>query len=105
PVAKRKRFVQGEDSLEISVRVVQPHSVSELESLMRFFLPRAQANISLSWIYVWVVNFCPASIPDLVGFLDLMPSHEEADMPKSNDGRVDRIIGRGCCGFVLHRRL
>jgi hypothetical protein len=94
PVAQGKRFTQVAYALEISARVVQPYSVGELESLMCCFRPRTKTNISLSWINVWVVNFSPASIPDLVSLLDLLSVHQETNVPESNYGSVGGIIVR-----------
>lgn len=94
-IAKDKRFTQGARSLEISTCIVEPYSVSKLESSRRLLLPRSEADVSLPGIDVWVVNLCSAGIPDLERFLDLLISNQEADMPKSNDGRVDRSIARG----------
>ena len=103
-IAKRQIFRQMARSLEISIRVIEPYSVSELERLGRCLLPGAEANISLPWVDVWVVNFRSAGIPDLERLLDLLVSNQETDMPKSNDGRVDRIITRGR-RLGLHQRL
>ena len=95
PLSPHKSFAQVARSLEIPARVVQPYSVSELESPGCCFLPGPEADVSCPGIDVWVVNFGAASIPDLERFLDLLISDQEADMPKSNDGHVDRIIARG----------
>jgi len=95
PVAKRKRFGQVARSLEISVRVVEPYSVSKVERPWCRLPPSPEANVSGPWVDVWVMNFGPASIPDLECLLDLLISNQEADMPKSNDGRVEGIITRG----------
>lgn len=95
PIAKYKRFGQDADPLEISAGVVQPYSVSELESQGRRLFPGSEADVSLPGVDVRVVNFRPAGIPDLECLLDLLISNQKADMSKSNDPRVDRIITRG----------
>ena len=94
-IAKDKRFGQGNRSQEISTYIVRPYSVSELESPWRRLLPSPEADVSAPWVDVWVVNFGAASIPDLVRLLDGLIPNLKTDMPKSNDGRVDRIITRG----------
>ena len=70
PIAKDKRFGQGNRSQKISTCIVRPYSVSELESPWRRLLPRPEADISLPWIDVRVVNFGPAGIPDLEPLLE-----------------------------------
>ena len=104
PIPKDQRLVQVDRAQEISTRIVGPYSVSELESPRRRLLPRAKAYASGSWIDIRIVNFGAASIPDLERFLDSLISNLETDMPKSNDGPVDRIITRGGRP-VLDRRL
>jgi hypothetical protein len=69
--------------------------VSELESPWHRLLPHPEADISAPWIDVWVVNFGAASIPDLERLLDGLTSNLETDMPKSNDGRINRVITHG----------
>ncbi len=103
-IAKDKRFGQVDGSQEISAHIVRPYSVSELESPWRLLLPDPEADISSPWIDVWVMDLGPAGIPELERFLDGLTSNLEANMPKSDDGRVDRII---TCGGspVLHGRL
>ena len=101
-VAKNQRLVQVDRAQEISTRIVGPYSVGKLESLRRRLFPRAKADVSGPWIDVWVVNFGAAGIPDLECLLDSLISNLETDMPKSNDGRVDRIITR-CGSSVLDR--
>src|SRR5437870_6541093 len=44
PIAKDKRFGQGNRSQKISTCIVRPYSVSELESPWRRLLPRAEAD-------------------------------------------------------------
>ena len=95
PIAEGKCFTQGNRSQEISTCIVRPYSVNKLESLWRRFLPSPEADVSGPWVDVWVVNFGAASIPDLVRLLDGLIPNLKTDMPKSNDGRVDRIITRG----------
>jgi hypothetical protein len=80
------------------------NSVSELESPWRRLFPRAKAYASAPWIDVWVVNFGAASIPDLERLLDSLISDLKTDMPKSNDGHVDRVITQisgDACGWVV----
>ena len=84
PVAKRKRFGQVARSLEISVRVVEPNSVSELESSWCRLLPSPEANVSGPWVDVRVVNFGPAGIPDLEGLLDLLIPNQEAEIGRAS---------------------
>ena len=103
-MAKDKRFSQIDRSQKISIYIVRPYSVSELESPVLRLLPSSETDASSPWINVWVVNFGPADIPDLESFLDSLISNLETDMPKSNDGPVDRIITRGGRP-VLDRRL
>src|SRR5947207_2947764 len=93
--AKNKRFGQITRSRKISAYIVEPNSVSKLESPRRRLLPRPEADVSFPGIDVRVVNFGAASIPDLERLLDLLIPNQEADMPKSNDRHVDRTITRG----------
>jgi len=70
PIAKDQRLVQVDRAQEISTRIVGPYSVGKLESPRRRLLPRPEADISLPWIDVRVVNFGPAGIPDLEPLLE-----------------------------------
>ncbi len=63
--------------------------------MRRRLFPGSEAYVSLLGIDIWVVNFCPADIPDLERLLNLLISNKKADMPEPNDGRVNRIIARG----------
>ena len=94
-IAKDQRLVQVDRAQEISTYIVRPYSVSELESPWRRLFPRAKADVSGPWIDIWIVSFGAASIPDLECLLDSLISNLETDMPKSNDGRVGRIITSG----------
>ena len=100
-MAKDKRFAQVDRSQKISIYIVRPYSVSELESSVRGLLPGPKADASPPWIDVWVVNFGPAGIPDLERFLDRLISNLEADMPESNDGCIDLVL---FSKLVLDRR-
>ena len=77
PIAKGKRFSQGNRSQEISTCIVRPYSVSELESPWRRLLPYAEADVSAPWVDVRVVNFGTADIPDLECLLDLLISNQK----------------------------
>ena len=102
-IPKDQRLVQVDRAQEISTYIVRPYSVSELESPWRRLFPRTKAYASGPWIDVWVVNFGAAGIPDLKCLLDGLISNLETDMPKSNDGRVGRIITRGGRAVVAAR--
>ena|SRR5438132_2722021 len=103
-MAQDECFCQVDRSQEISIYIVIPYPMSELERPVLRLLPSSETDASSPWINVWVVNFGPADIPDLESFLDSLISNLETDMPKSNDGPVDRIITRGGRP-VLDRRL
>src|SRR4029077_8372838 len=59
-------FTEVDGSQEVSVRVVVPHAVSELESAVRSVFPHPQADASPSRINIRVVNLSPPGIPELV---------------------------------------
>src|SRR5450759_5733802 len=69
-VTHSERFTEVDGSHEVSVRVVVPHAVSELESPVWSVLPHSQADGPPSRINIRVVNLGPPSIPELVRFLD-----------------------------------
>ena len=54
-----ERFTEVDGSHEVSVRVVRPHAVSELESPVRAVLPHPQADVARSRINIRVVNLGP----------------------------------------------
>jgi len=87
-------FTEVDGSQEVSVRVIAPHAVSELESPVRSMLPHPQADVARSRINIRVVNLGPPSIPELVRFLDGLPTDRELDVPKANHGFDDDVSGR-----------
>jgi hypothetical protein len=87
------RFTEVDGSQEVSVRVVAPHAVSELESPVRM-LPHPQADAARSRINIRVVNLGPPSIPELVRFLDGLITDRELDVPKANHGFADVVSCR-----------
>ena len=86
-----ERFTEVDGSHEVSVRVVRPHAVSELESPLWSVSPHSQADVSTSRINIRVVNLCPPGIPELVRFLDGLTADRDLDVPKANDARVGAI--------------
>src|ERR1035437_6239230 len=93
-VTQMNRLTQLDGPQKVSAGVIVPHAVSELKSARRMN-PCAQANGTSSRVDVRVVDFSPAHIPVLVGFLDRLPAHDELDVPQANDGRVGGVSGRG----------
>src|SRR5712692_1689252 len=83
-----ERFTEVDGSHEVSVRIVRPHAVSELESPLWSMLPHSQADVSTSRINIRIVNLCPPGIPELVRFLDGLTADHELDVPKAYDARV-----------------
>jgi hypothetical protein len=69
-IPQSDRFTEVDGSHEVSVRVVRPHAMSELESPVRTVFPHAQADVARSRINIRVVNLGPPGIPELVRFLD-----------------------------------
>ena len=87
-VTQSNRFTEVDCSHEVSVRVVRPHAVSELESPVWSVLPYSQADVATSRIDIRVVNLGPADIPDLVRILEGLTSDCELGVPKAYDARV-----------------
>ena len=88
------RFTEVDGSQEVSVRVVAPHAVSELESPVWSSLPHSQADVPPSRINIRVVNLGPPSIPELVRFLDGLIADRELDVPKADHGFACVVSGR-----------
>ena len=69
-IAKSKGLGQMAHGHEMSLRVVQENSVSELKGQGGRLCPCPEAHVSLPRIDVWIVNFGPAGIPDLERLLE-----------------------------------
>ena len=64
-VAQSESFTEVDGSHEVSVRVIIPHAVSELENPLRSTLPHPQADGPPSRINIRIVNLGPTEIPEL----------------------------------------
>lgn len=89
-----KRLTQVNRPLEISIRVIDPHTVSQLDSAARSLCPGAKTNVVGTRVHIRIMYFCPAKVPNLESFLDRLPPYAELNVPQSHDGRVDRPVDR-----------
>jgi len=97
-ITESERLTKMDSSNKISVYVVRPHAVSELVGPPSRMLPRPEADVPRSRIYIRVVNLRPAGIPNLVRLLDGLIADHEPDVPKTNDGSVFGVEdSESCC--------
>ena len=84
-VIQTDRLTQVNRPLEISISVIAPHAVSQLQSAASGFDPCAQTNGAGARVYIWVMYFRPAKVPVLESFLDRLPTNAELDVPQTDD--------------------
>jgi len=91
-VTEMNRLTQVDRPHKVSVAIVVPNAVSELETAARNRHPRAQADVARPRVDVGVVYLCSAEIPVLESFLDGLAAHPKLDVPQPDDRRVVSAI-------------
>jgi len=84
-LSQTDRLTQVNRPHKISVGVITPHAVGQLDGAARGLYPGAEANVVSARVYIRIMHFRPAKVPVLESFLDRLPAYAELDVPQSND--------------------